>query len=238
MVHVVIGGTGGIGSALARRLRARGAAVHLVARDPARTAALAAEIGATSAVADVRDAEALSAAVAAAGDAIEGLVHAVGTIRLQPLAKTSDELILDDFRINAASAVVAVRAALAGLKQAKGAVVLFSSIAAGQGFAGHVSIAMAKGAVEALTRTLAAELSPDVRVNAIAPSLTRTPLAAGIVGAPALAKAIAELHPLRRLGEAEDIAAAADFLLSDGAGWITGQVIGVDGGRSTLRVKG
>lgn len=238
MVHVVIGATGGIGSAVARRLRARGAAVHLVARDGARLAALAEEIGATRAVADVRDEAALREAITIAGSEIRGLVHAVGTLRLRPLARTEPDEVLEDVRVNAISAMVAAQAALPALKQAKGAMVLFSSIAVGQGFPGHVSIAMAKGAVEGLIRALAAELAPDVRVNGIAPSLTRTPLAAGLVENPAMAKAIADLHPLRRLGEPEDIAALADFLLGDEAAWITGQVIGVDGGRSSLRVKG
>jgi NAD(P)-dependent dehydrogenase (short-subunit alcohol dehydrogenase family) len=117
-------------------------------------------------------------------------------------------------------------------------VVLFSSVAVAQGFAAHASIAMAKGAVEGLTRSLAAELAPKVRVNSIAPSLTRTPLALALTSNEALAKAVADTHALRRLGEAEDVAALAAFLLGPEAGWITGQVIGVDGGRSTLRTKG
>lgn len=145
---------------------------------------------------------------------------------------------VDDFMVNAASAAVAVRTAVSGLRRAEGAVVLFSSIAAGRGFAGHCSIAMAKGAVEGLTRSLAAELSPRVRVNAIAPSLTRTPLSAGLTSDAVLTKAVTDLHPLKRLGEADDGAALADFLLSSNAGWITGQVIALDGGRSSLASRG
>jgi NAD(P)-dependent dehydrogenase (short-subunit alcohol dehydrogenase family) len=97
---------------------------------------------------------------------------------------------------------------------------------------------MAKGAVEGLTRALAAELAPKVRVNAVAPSLTKTPLARALTASDAMAQGIAALHPMARLGEPEDIAEAAAFLLSPAASWITGQVIGVDGGRSTLRTKG
>ena len=97
---------------------------------------------------------------------------------------------------------------------------------------------MAKGAVEGLTRALAAELAPKIRVNAIAPSLTDTRLAQGLTGNPQMASAIAQLHPLPRLGRAEDSAHLAAFLLSDRADWITGQVIGVDGGRGRLRPKG
>ena len=116
-------------------------------------------------------------------------------------------------------------------------IVLFSTVAVGQGFASHASVSMAKGAVEGLTLTLAAEWSPKVRVNAIAPSLTETPLASFMTANAATAQAIAAMHPLQRLGTAGEVAALAAFLLSDKAGWITGQVIGVDGGRSTLRVK-
>ncbi len=116
--------------------------------------------------------------------------------------------------------------------------VLFSTVAVGQGFANHAVIAAAKGGVEGLVRSLAAELAPKVRVNAIAPSLTRTPLAAPLLQNETVAKAIAQLHPLQRLGEADDVASLAAFLLGPNSTWITGQVFGVDGGRSTLRTKG
>ena len=102
----------------------------------------------------------------------------------------------------------------------------------------HASIAMAKGAVEALTRSLAAEFAPAIRVNCIAPSLTNTPLAARLLASEPVAKAIAASHPMQRVGASEDIAAAAQFLLSAQSGWITGQVIAVDGGRGALRTRG
>lgn len=116
--------------------------------------------------------------------------------------------------------------------------VLFSSVAARAGFPNHAAIAAAKAAVEGLTVALVAELAPHVRVNCIAPSLTRTPLAEPLTRNAAMAEAIARQHPIPRLGEPEDAAALADFLLSAQAGWITGQVFGVDGGRSSLRGKG
>jgi NAD(P)-dependent dehydrogenase (short-subunit alcohol dehydrogenase family) len=117
-------------------------------------------------------------------------------------------------------------------------VVLFSTVAVRQGFANHTVIASAKGAVEGLALSLAAELAPHVRINAIAPSLTRTPLAHGLLTNDQMVQSIAQLHALGRLGEPDDIAAMAAFLLTPDSGWITGQVIGVDGGRSTLRTKG
>jgi NAD(P)-dependent dehydrogenase (short-subunit alcohol dehydrogenase family) len=136
-------------------------------------------------------------------------------------------------------AALAVQASLPALKKSRGrgSVVLFSSVAAQQGFSLHASIGMAKGAVDGLTLSLAAELSPKIRVNAIAPSLTRTRLAEGILSSEKVAEAIAGMHALERIGMPEDVAALAAFLLSEEADWITGQIISVDGGRSTLRVK-
>ena len=145
-----------------------------------------------------------------------------------------------DFRVNALGALRAVQAALPSLKAAEGSpgVVLFSTVAASQGFAAHASVAMAKGAVEGLTLALAAELAPKIRVNCIAPSLTRTELARPLTANETMATAIAGMHALGRLGEPDDIAPLAALLVSREASWITGQIIGVDGGRSTLRTKG
>lgn len=237
---VVYGGSGGIGAATARLLHKKGFDLHLVGRDAARLASVAAGIGADFTVGDVTD-EGLFARVAeAAGDRLAGLVYAVGTINLKPLARLTADDFARDFRINAQGAALAVQAALPALKAHEGtaSVLFFSSVAVGQGFSAHASVSMAKGAVEGLTRALAAELAPKVRVNAIAPSLTRTPLAKALTGNEQMAAAIAGLHALGRLGEPEDVAALAAFLASPEADWITGQVMGVDGGRSTLRTKG
>jgi NAD(P)-dependent dehydrogenase (short-subunit alcohol dehydrogenase family) len=237
--HIIIG-TSGIGGALARQLSSTGHDLHLIGRNSDKVAALAGELGASHAVADVTDAAALEQAVQAAGTAIDGLAYCVGTINLKPAHRTTDADVMKDFELNALGALRAAKAALPALKastEPTAAIVLFSTVAVGQGFASHASIAMAKGAIEGLMRTLAAEWSPKIRVNAVAPSLTKTPLAALMTANEATAKAIADMHPLQRLGEAEEVAALAAFLLSSQAGWITGQVIGVDGGRSTLRVK-
>lgn len=240
MTVAVIGATGGVGAALARRLKAQGRVPLLIGRDAARLAALAAELEAPQAVADALRPETLAEALASAGPVLEGLAYCVGSIPLKPLARLAEADFLDAFRLNALGAAQAVQAAQKALARAEGgaSVVLFSSIAARQGFANHAAIAAAKGAVEGLVVALGAELAPAIRVNAIAPSLMRTGIAAPLTGNTAMAEAIAKLHPLPRLGQAEDAAGLAAFLLSAEAAWISGQVIGVDGGRASLRSKG
>ncbi len=239
---IIFGGAGGIGSAIARRLVSRGDTPFLVGRDGTRLEAVAREIGARSIVADVTDPAAIEAAVAAAvaaDGALAGLVYAVGTINLKPIGALTVADFERDWRVNALGAALALKAAAPSLKQVEGAsAVLFSTVAVRQGFAAHASVSMAKGAVEGLTMAMAAELAPRIRINCIAPSLTRTPLAEALTRNEALAKGVAETHALRRLGEADDIAGLAAFLLGPDSAWITGQVIGVDGGRSTLRTKG
>ncbi|MGU3536895.1 SDR family NAD(P)-dependent oxidoreductase [Methylobacterium sp. A54F] len=244
MARVLIyGGTGGIGGATARALRARGHGLHLVARGGERLEAAARELGETTVTAgDVTDPGLFVRAAEAAGPELAGLVYAVGTINLRALARLDAATVESDFRINALGAFLAVQAAAPALKAGAGragaGVVLFSTVAVAQGFPSHASVAMAKGAVEGLALSLAAELAPQVRVNVVAPSLTRTPLAGAITANTVLAQGIAGMHALQRLGEPEDVAALASFLVSEEAAYLTGQIIGVDGGRSMLRTKG
>ena len=243
-LYLIYGGTGGIGAACARQLAASGKKLHLVARQGEPLRALASELGASFTVGDLGEAgvieKATAEALAAGQGALDGLIYAVGTINLKLLARLDAADFLRDFTINALWAAQCVQAALAGLQNSAGSpgIVLFSTVAVAQGFPAHASVAMAKGAVEGLTLALAAELAPKIRVNCIAPSLTRTNLAARLLASAPMATAIGDMHALKRLGTGEDIAPLAVLLASEAGSWMTGQIIGVDGGRSSVRTKG
>lgn len=167
---------------------------------------------------------------------LDGLVYFSGTINLKPFNRISEDDFLNDYRINALGAVNVIQKYLSNLKNAPSAsIVLMSTVAASQGMPYHASISMAKAAIEGLTIALAAELAPNIRVNAVAPSLTQTPLAEKLLNAPEKMDASNKRHPLKRIGQPEDIAHAVYFLLTDNSAWITGQVLNVDGGMSKVR---
>lgn len=239
MAVLIFGATGGVGSAVATLLADQGIGVHLSGRDENKLRVLGDTLSCPISRADVLDEGEVERVVAEAGETIEGLVYAAGSVTLKPVGRTTDVDIMRDFQVNALGAARAIRSALPALKRAKTAsIVLYSTVAVGRGFSFHSSIAMAKGAVEALTRSLAAELAPRIRVNCIAPSLTRTSLTAALIATEQAEASMARAHPLQRIGEVGDIAAMTEFLLSEGASWITGQVLAVDGGRSTLAGPG
>ncbi len=239
MAVLIFGATGGVGSAVAKRLVELGTDVHLSGRDEDKLRVLRKSLLCPVSRADVLDEGEVERVVAEAGDPIHGLVYAVGSVTLKPVGRTTDLDMMRDLQVNALGAARAVRSALPALKRAETAsIVLYSTVAAGRGFAFHSSIAMAKGAVEALSRSLAAELAPRIRVNCIAPSLTRTALTAGLIATDQAEASMARAHPLQRIGDVDDIAAMTEFLLSERASWITGQVFAVDGGRSTLAGPG
>ncbi|MBL7872701.1 MAG: SDR family oxidoreductase [Cyclobacteriaceae bacterium] len=168
---------------------------------------------------------------------LDGLVYCPGTITLKPFHRITDEEFLQDYQVNVLGAIRTIRKVLPLLKNsAQSSIVLFSTVAVQQGMPFHASIAASKGAIEGLTKSLAAELAPKIRVNAIAPSLTNTPLANKLLSTDEKKKASDERHPLKRTGQPEDIANLAAFLLLNQSSWISGQIFHVDGGLSTLRV--
>lgn len=168
---------------------------------------------------------------------VHGLIYFPGTISLKPFGRITKEEFLNDFNINALGAAAFVQAYLKNIKAAGTASVVFvSSVAAACGMPFHSSIAMSKSAVEGLTHALAAELAPSVRVNGVAPSLTDTPLAEKFLNTPEKSEAAQKRNPLKKVGSIEDIANLIDFLLSEKSGWITGQIISVDGGMKNLKL--
>jgi 3-oxoacyl-[acyl-carrier protein] reductase len=168
---------------------------------------------------------------------LTGLAYCPGSINLKPFKSLKEQDYLNDFKINALGAVKAINKYFPNLKKSdKSLIVLFSTVAVQTGMPYHASVAMVKGAVEGLTRSLAAEFAPQIRVNAIAPSLTDTPMASRLLSSDEKREASAKRHPLNSFGKPEEIAKAAAYLLSDDSGWITGQIIHIDGGISSLRL--
>ena len=170
-------------------------------------------------------------------EVIDGLVYAPGTINLKPFHRLTEADFLNDWQINFMGGVKIIQSLLSNLKRsASPSIVLFSTIAVTTGMPFHASVAAAKGAIEGLTRSLAAEFAPKIRVNCIAPSLTNTPLSEKLVNTPEKLEAGGKRHPLQKIGQPDDIASMAKFLLSDHASWITGQILHIDGGMGALKV--
>lgn len=171
-------------------------------------------------------------------EVVDGLVYAPGSINLKPFNRLTVEDFKNDFEINVLGAVKTIQKLLPNLKKSESAsVVLFSSVAAKLGMPFHASIAASKSAVEGLTKSLAAELSSQkIRVNAIAPSLTDTKLASQLLSTPEKVEASGKRHALQRIGKADEMAKMTEFLLSSNSGWMTGQIIGIDGGMGNTKL--
>jgi NAD(P)-dependent dehydrogenase (short-subunit alcohol dehydrogenase family) len=169
-------------------------------------------------------------------ETIDGLAYCVGNISLKPFHRFTEEDYLQDYKTQVIGAVKVIQDILPRLKlSASSSIVLFSTVAVQTGFNFHSLISASKGAIEGLTKALAAELAPKIRVNCIAPSITQTPLVSSLLNTEEKITANGQRHPLGRIGQAEDVASLAAFLLSDSSSWITGQIIHVDGGISTLK---
>lgn len=230
--YLVIGGSSGIGLELVRRLTAAGARVAVWSRSAPEELE---SLGASHTTVDVT--QDLGEQGVSASERLDGLAYCPGSINLKPFSRLTDDDFRTEYELNVIGAARVLRHTLSALAHGEGSsVVMFSTVAVTTGLSFHASIAAAKGGVEGLGRSLAAELAPkDVRVNIVAPSATDTPLAERILGNEKKREASAERHPLKRVGEPADMAAAAYYLLSPESGWMTGQVLHVDGGMSSVR---
>ena len=169
-------------------------------------------------------------------ESLDGLVYCPGSINLKPFARIPVSDFTQDFNLQVGGAIKSIQAALPALKiSGKSSIILFSTVAVQLGLNFHSQVAASKGAIEGLTKALSAELAPTIRVNCIAPSLTDTPLAAALLNTEQKVEANALRHPLKRVGHVNDIASMACFLMSEKAGWITGQIMHVDGGMSSIK---
>jgi NAD(P)-dependent dehydrogenase (short-subunit alcohol dehydrogenase family) len=231
--YLVFGATGSVGSSLAEKLKNSGNGIHLVARNESEVKIIAEKLDCSYTVADVLEDGFIERVKSDIND-IKGIAYCVGSIDLKPLRMVTEADMNKCMKLNLYSAIEAIKGFQESLKKNKGSVVLFSTVAAQRGFTNHTIIASAKAAVEGLTVTLAAEFAPNIRVNCIAPSLSKSKIAEPMLKNPAIAEGIAKAHPLKRLGEGKDSAALAKFLITDESSWITGQIIAVDGGRSKL----
>lgn len=231
---LVIGGSHGISAELVKRLLARDVVVTAVCR----TAGALSELR-QSASERLRHVELDVIESSLSPDIIperlDGFAYCPGSINLGPIKGAKLEKLREDIELNVVGAVKCFQAALPALKASQQAsAVFFSTVAVNHGIAMHSYVAAAKGALQALAKTWAAELAPSIRVNCVAPALTETPLSSSLLSTESKRDAMAEKYPLGRFGQPQDIAAAADFLLSDQSDWMTGQVLGVDGGMSAI----
>ena len=231
--YLIFGATGSVGSSLAKQLKNSGNDIHLVARNESEVKAIAEQLSCSYTVADVLE-DGFIEKVKSDINEIKGIAYCVGSIDLKPLRMVTEADMNKCMKLNLYSAIEAIKGFQEILKKNKGSVVLFSTVAAQRGFTNHTIIASAKAAVEGLTVTLAAEFAPNIRVNCVAPSLSKSKIAEPMLKNPAIAEGIAKAHPLKRLGEGKDSAALAKFLITEDSSWVTGQVIAVDGGRSKL----
>ncbi len=240
-VFAILGATGGIGSALADRLVRQGARVALAGRREDAVASQAERLETRGWTFDATDVDAVAGFLDEASDwggGLAGVASCVGSILLKPAHLTSPEEFEDVLRVNLVSAFAVVRAAAATMGRTGGSVVLVGTAAVEIGLANHEAIAAAKGGVAGLVRSAAATYAArGIRVNGVAPGLVETPMTRRITGNDLARKASIAMHPLGRIGKPDDVASAIAWLLDPANDWITGQMVGVDGGLATLKTR-
>jgi len=228
--YLVIGGSSGIGEATVQMLAKEGHQVYASYNQHPIEEQVGVKAFQLNVLEEIQDLDFLP-------ETLDGLVYCPGAISLRPFARIKPESFVEDFELQVMGFIKILQSVLPRLKSVDGAsIVLFSTVAVQTGFNFHTQVAVSKGAIEGLTRSLAAELAPGIRVNAIVPSLTDTPLAAKLLSSDEKKEANALRHPLKKIGTAKNIADTVLFLLSEKSSWMTGQIIHVDGGMSTIKL--
>ena len=235
---VILGGSGSIGSSIAREIIENGYEPYIIGRNYSSLSKLANEINCKFDVADVTKTDELKKSLEKCGDNVFGLAYCVGSITLKSLNTAHENDYIDSFKVNTLGAIISSQILMKALIKNNGSILFFSTIAVKQGFTNHSIVSTAKGGIEALTLSLAAELSPNVKVNCIAPSITESQMSKSLISNENIKRAIELLHPIPKIGQAGDHSKLSSFLLSEANSWITGQVFHIDGGRSTLRKRG
>ena len=233
--YLIFGATGSIGSSLAEKLFNEKKNCHLIGRNEEELKRIANKLNFSFSVCDVLKLDFTKKLLEELSDTdILGIAYCIGSIDLKPLRLTKGSDFVSSYVLNLVAVTDIIRDFQDNLKKNNASIVLFSTVAAKKGFINHSIISSAKSGVEGLTVALAAELAPNIRVNCIAPSLSKSKMAKTVIKNSKIEESIAKLHPLKRIGEGIDAANLANFLLSKNSSWITGQIIGVDGGRATI----
>ena len=233
--HIIFGATGSIGAALADQLYQDKVDCHLVGRNAEEVKKIATKLNYTYSICNVLELNFIKKLKEELNSTeILGIAYCVGSIDIKPLKLTQAKDFVSSYVLNLVAVTDIIRSFEDNLKRNNGSVVLFSTVAAKKGFSNHSIISSSKGAIEGLTVALAAELSPNIRINCIAPSITKSKISNFLLKNSKSEELIAKMHPLKKIGKGIDSANLASFLLSKNSSWITGQVIAVDGGRSTI----
>ena len=233
--YLIFGATGSIGSSLVEKLYNEKKDCHLVGRNEEELKKIAEKFNYSFSICDVLKIDFVKKLVDDLSNTeILGIAYCVGSIDLKPLKLTKASDFVSSYVLNLVAVTDIIRSFQDNLKKNNGSVVLYSTVAAKKGFINHSIISSAKSGVEGLTVALAAELAPNIRVNCIAPSLSKSKMAKNVIKNSKIEESLAKMHPLKRIGEGSDAASLSKFLLSTDSSWITGQIIGVDGGRSSI----
>ena len=233
--YLIFGATGSVGSNLAKQLSHANKEIHLIGRNDVELDKLSSELGCDYTVLDILSDDINENLKNEFEDIdLAGIAYCIGSIDLKPLSKANKDDFIKCLKLNFFPIVEVIKTFQENLKKNKGSIVLFSTVAAQRGFTNHSIIASVKGAIEGLTVSLAAEFAPNIRVNCIAPTLTDSKMSQNILKSKVIAEGIAKSHPMKRIGKPEDAASMAKFLITEESPFITGQIISVDGGKSSL----